>query len=173
MNECMVCGEPLAPEDKSCPMCGTSVTNPIGPPPRPSSPPAPPREPEKPTVSVPRPPAGSVCLVVYSADRQPLHYQPLDRDVTLIGRTDAVGGTFADLDLGQLLDEATARKVSRKHALVLRSRETGSFVLRPLARNTGTQIERDLAEPLRDYPLADGTRIILGGSVRLKFEVVK
>jgi hypothetical protein len=120
------------------------------------------------------PPAiGTACLVVYSADKQPLHYQPLDRDITLIGRTDAIGGTFPDLDLGQFFDEATARKVSRKHALILRSRETGGYVLRPLAKNTGTQVEREMAADMQDYPMTDGTRIILGGQVRMKFEIVK
>jgi hypothetical protein len=119
-----------------------------------------------------RPPAGTVCLVLYSADRRPLHYHPLDRDVTRIGRTDPVRGDFPDLDLGKFFDEPTARKVSRKHAVVLRSRATNTFVLRPLAQNTGTQVETELATELQDYPLREGTRIVLGGVVRLKFEVV-
>ena len=108
-------------------------------------------------------------LVVYSADRQPIHTLALDRDVIRLGRTDAVRGDFVDLDVSRFFDEATARKVSRKHAVVLRSRETQAFTLRPLAGNTGTQIEGELAKELEDYPLKDGTRIILGGVVRPKF----
>jgi hypothetical protein len=122
---------------------------------------------------VARPPAGTVCLVVYNAERRPIHYHRLDQDVTSIGRTDAVHGDFADLDLGAFFDDDTARKVSRKHALVLRSRATRSFVLRPLPRNTGTQVGAERAEDLHDYPLGDGTRVVLGGAVRLKFEVMK
>lgn len=125
-----------------------------------------PTEPQKPA-------AGTVCLVVYSADRKPIRYHALTSDVTLIGRADPVRGDFPDLDLGGLFDEATAKSVSRKHALVLRSRQEGSYSLRPLAKNTGTQIEKELATELVDYPLVDGTRVILGGVVRLKFEIMK
>jgi hypothetical protein len=113
--------------------------------------------------------AGVARLVIYSAERQPIHTFALDRDVTRVGRDDAVRGDFVDLDVGRLFDAATARKVSRKHCLVLRSRETQSFVLRPLAGNTGTQVGGELAAELSDYPLSDGTRIVLGGAVRMKF----
>lgn len=122
---------------------------------------------------VAKPPAGTVCLVVYSADRQPVLYHPLDKDVTLIGRSDPVRGDFPDLDLGGVLEPDASRRVSRKHALLLRSRETGAFTLRPLAKNTGTQIEHDLAEDLKDYPVKEGTRIVLGGTVRVKFETIQ
>jgi pSer/pThr/pTyr-binding forkhead associated (FHA) protein len=111
--------------------------------------------------------------VVYSDQRRPIHYHSLSQDVTRIGRTDAVRGEFADLDISRLFDEATARRVSRKHAVVLRSRETQTYVLRPLAGNTGTQIETEVASGLRDYPLTDGMRIVLGGTVRIKFEVIR
>jgi hypothetical protein len=162
-RECPDCGARYGPEyaDAFC-RCGSELVAASGAAPRPA-----------PDVLPFRPPAGTVCLVLYSADRAPLHYHPLDRDVTRIGRTDAVRGDFPDLDLGKFFDEATARKVSRKHALVLRSRVTNAFVLRPLAQNTGTQIESELARELQDYPLREGTRIILGGTVRMKFEVVK
>ena len=69
------------------------------------------------------------------------------------------------------MDADTARKVSRKHALVLHSRATKSYTLRPLAGNTGTQIEADMVPPLQDFPLKPGRRFILGGVVRFKFEV--
>jgi hypothetical protein len=109
-------------------------------------------------------------LVVYSADLEPIHTLILDRDVTRIGRNDPIRGDFVDLDVNGLVDPATARKVSRKHAVILRSRETQTFTLRPLARNTGTQIGGELAAELQDHPLTDGTRIVLGGVVRLKFQ---
>lgn len=117
-----------------------------------------------------RPPAGTDCLVVYSEQKTPIHYCPVDKDVTVIGRSDPVRGDFPDLDLGELFDQRTARKISRKHALVLRLRDSQSYLIRPLGGNTGTQIEREMAEPLRDYPLTIGTRMVLGGTVRLKFE---
>ncbi len=120
-----------------------------------------------------RPASGTVCLVVYSADKQPVYYHTLDGDVTMVGRCDPVRGDFPDLDLAKLFDEPVAKSVSRKHALVLRSRETGAFALRPMEGNTGTQVERDMATELEDHPLVDGTRIILGGQVRLKFEVIQ
>ena len=68
-------------------------------------------------------------------------------------------------------EAGTARKVSRRHALVLHSRADDSFSLRPLGGNTGTQIEADMVPPLNDYPLRPGTRFILGGGVRFKFEI--
>ena len=112
---------------------------------------------------------GVARLVIYSSDRQPIHSFVLDRDVIRVGRNDPVRGDFVELDVGRLFDAATARKVSRKHCLVLRSRETQTFVLRPLAQNTGTQVGDELATELTDYPLTDGTRIVLGGAVRMKF----
>ena len=118
-----------------------------------------------------KPPPGTICLVLYSPDKKPIQYFPLDKDVLLIGRLDAVDGNFPDIDLVAWLDEATARKASRRHALVLRSRASGDFSLRPLVGNTGTQIDADMVPPLCDYPLVPGRRIILGGTIRFKFEV--
>jgi hypothetical protein len=118
-----------------------------------------------------RPAAGTPCLVLYGTGRQPLHYFPLIQDVTVIGRQDAVAGHFPDIDLGACLDEADARRVSRAHALVLHSRQTDGFALRPLAGNTGTQVEAEMVAAQQDYPLTPGTRLVLGGAVRLKFEV--
>lgn len=120
-----------------------------------------------------RPSAGTICLVVYSAEKKPIRYHALLADVTLIGRADPIRGDFPDIDLAELFDEETAKRVSRKHALILRSRQDGSYSLRPLAKNTGTQIEKEMATELVDYPLSDGTRLVLGGVVRLKFEVMK
>lgn len=118
-----------------------------------------------------RPPPGTHCLVLYGADRQPIQYFPLDKDALLIGRLDAVQGIFPDIDVTECLEAASARKVSRRHALVLRLRATGALVLRPLAGNTGTQLDADMVMPLADYPLEPGRRIILGGVVRFKYEV--
>src|SRR5438876_6010797 len=61
-----------------------------------------------------RPPPGTRCLVLYGAERQPLQYFPLTKDVTLIGRLDAVEGSFPDIDVRPFVDEATARKMSRR-----------------------------------------------------------
>jgi hypothetical protein len=121
---------------------------------------------------VERPPPGSRCLVLYGPDRKPLHYFALTKDVTVVGRQDPVAGHFPDVDLGGWLDEATARKVSRSHALVLHSRLDDSFTLRPLAGNTGTQVEVEMVPAQQDRPLRPGTRLILGGAVRFKFEIL-
>jgi hypothetical protein len=119
-----------------------------------------------------RPAAGTVCLVVYSEQKEPIHYCPIAKDVTIIGRSDPVRGDFPDLDLAELFDTTVSRRISRKHAMVLRSRTTGAYSLRPLGGNTGTQIEKELATQLQDYPLTSGTRLVLGGVIRLKFEVM-
>ena len=118
-----------------------------------------------------RPPPGTPCLVLIGADKQPIQYFTLIKDAVLIGRLDVVGGVFPEIDVTQWLDAATARKVSRQHALVLRSRTGSDFILRPLAGNTGTQIETDMVPPLFDYPLKPGTRMILGGAARFRFEI--
>jgi hypothetical protein len=118
-----------------------------------------------------KPPPGTPCLVLYGPDNQPLQYFALTKDATTIGRLDAVKGIFPDIDLDQWFDRAVIRRISRNHALILRTRATGIFVLRPLAGNTGTQLETDMVTPLQDYPLRPGHRIVLGGVIRLKFEI--
>ena len=115
-----------------------------------------------------------MCLVVYSETkpRLPLRYFPIAKDVLTIGRQDAVRGDFPDLDLSALVDEAASRKISRRHAEVLRARDSHTFALRPLPGNTGTQVGKELAVPGQTYPLTDGTPIILGGVVWMKFETI-
>jgi hypothetical protein len=100
------------------------------------------------------------------------HYFPLVKDVTSIGRQDPVEGSFPDIDLTEWLDESATRRVSRQHALVLHSRANDSFALRPLAGNTGTQLEADMLPAQQDFPLLPGHHLILGGVARFKFEVV-
>jgi hypothetical protein len=118
-----------------------------------------------------KPSPGTPCLVLYGPDKTPLQYFALAKDAMLIGRLDAVAGNFPDIDLDEWFDRPTIRRISRQHALILRTRATGTFVLRPLAGNTGTQLETQMVSPQQDYPLRPGHRIILGGVIRLKFEI--
>ncbi len=119
-----------------------------------------------------KPASGSKCLVTYSADRLPLHYFVIDKDVIVIGRNDPIRNIFVDLDFSEILEPDLARKISRRHATILRSRVDSSLVLRPTEGNTGTQIEGAIAEAGQEYPLTEGTRMILGGVARIKFEVI-
>ena len=130
---------------------------------------------ETPAASMPagpmKPEPGTPCLVLYGTDKQPMQYFALTKDAMSIGRLDAVAGVFPDIDLDQWFDRGTIRKISRQHALILRNRAASTFVLRPLLGNTGTQLETQMLEPQQDYPLRPGLRIILGGVIRLKFEI--
>ncbi len=167
---CSLCGKAYGPEyaDSFC-LCGFELI--------PSGPGAdfqgsPVAETPPPAAAVlDKPPPGTRCLVLYGPDKQPLHYFPLAKDVTLIGRQDPVEADFPDIDLAEWLDPATARRVSRQHALILHVRADQSFCLRPLAGNTGTQLEADMLPPQQDFPLQPGQRLILGGAVRFKFEI--
>ena len=169
---CFICGTTLGdPSERECPACGKRyaadyVDNfcTCGVELKSAAAPAPPKPLE-------RPPAGTRCLVLYGSDRRPIHFFPLTRDVTLIGRLDPVQGSFPDINVDAFVAPAVARKVSRRHALVLHSRADDTFLLRPLEGNTGTQIEADMVLPQVDYALTPGTRFVLGGGVRFKFEV--
>jgi hypothetical protein len=193
MLTCPVCGDLVTAGTKVCVLCGTNLGEALRgqalPSPaagvagdawrlevgedNPAALPAPPGLPAASTAgggTSPAAPAG--CrLVLYGSDKKPIHSFPVHKDVTLIGRRDAVRGNFPDIDLREWLSESAARAVSRKHALLLHTRADDSFSLRPLAGNTGTQIEQDMVEALKDYPLKPGTRLILGGTVRFKFEI--
>jgi FHA domain len=118
-----------------------------------------------------KPASGTPCLVLYGPDKQPLQYFTLSKDAMTIGRLDAVAGIFPDIDLDEWFDRAIIRKISRQHAVILRTRATNTFALRPLAGNTGTQLDARMVQPQQDYPLKPGHRIILGGVIRLKFEI--
>lgn len=183
-RECPACGKvyEVTYQDEFCP-CGTelqprngsaSTVMPLPNSPTPVSEPLPSPSPTIPT-GTQLPQIGTVCLVVYSETkpRHPVRYIPLGKDVTAIGREDALRGDFPDVDLSSFLDDSLAKKVSRRHAEVLRSRDLKTFVLRPLPGNTGTQVGKELAQPGQDYPLIDGTPIIFGGVVWTKFETVK
>jgi hypothetical protein len=123
------------------------------------------------SLRVVKPSPGTPCLVLYGSDKSPVQYFALTKDAMLIGRLDAVAGVFPDIDLDEWFDRATIRRISRQHALILRTRANSTFVLRPLAGNTGTQLETQMVAPQQDYPLRPGHHIILGGAIRLKFEI--
>ncbi|MCI0460767.1 MAG: FHA domain-containing protein [Gemmataceae bacterium] len=168
---CPACGKTYGQDynDTFC-ACGTELVAPA-----PPAPPAPQplARPQAPPASGPqRPSTGTRCLVLYGPDKQPRHYFPLTGDAVLIGRLDPVNNCFPDIDLGEFVEEATARRVSRKHALVLHARASDTYILRPLPGNTGTQVEKRMVAGGQDVPLTPGTRLVLGGVVRLKFEVM-
>jgi hypothetical protein len=165
LRTCSMCGKVYGPEytDTFC-LCGFEL---VGNPP----PSAPHKEAEMSATLQDKPMPGSRCLVLYGSDKQPLRYFLLSKDVTMIGRQDAVDASFPEIDVAEWLDEASARRVSRQHALVLHSRINDSYSLRPLAGNTGTQLETDMLAAQQDYPLKPGQRFILGGVVRFKFEI--
>jgi hypothetical protein len=165
-----MCGKAYGPEyaDTFC-LCGFELV--------PSasatalSPPVAEAPPPPPALVLDKPPPGIRCLVLYGPDRVPRHYFPLIKDVTSIGRQDPVENSFPDIDLMEWLEESAARRVSRQHALVLHSRLNDSFTLRPLAGNTGTQLEADMLPAQQDFLLQPGHRLILGGVARFKFEI--
>lgn len=165
LRTCSMCGKVYGPEysDTFC-LCGFEL---VGNPPLAAGAEAP-----MSATTPDKPMPGSRCLVLYSPDKQPLRYFVLTKDVTMIGRQDAVEASFPEIDVTEFLDEATARRVSRQHAMILHSRINDSFSLRPLAGNTGTQLETDMLAAQQDYPLKPGQRIILGGAVRFKFEII-
>ncbi len=168
---CPSCGRTYGPghRDDFCD-CGAELVA-SRPPPAPAPAPVPATPAPKPAAGPQRPPAGTRCLVLYGADKRPVQYFPLGKDAMLIGRLDPASGCFPDIDVSEWVDAVTARKVSRKHALILHVRGSDSFTLRPLPGNTGTQVNAQLCPGPDDVPLAPGTRVILGGAVRLKFEV--
>jgi len=173
MAVCVFCGTPLEDGTLICDICGSSQpeeparrvpVKPAPPPPALAPVPATPAAQEKPHLLGPR-------LILFGPDKQPKQVFPLTKDATLIGRLDVVEGNFPDIDLRDCLDETAARKVSRSHVLILRQRASRSFVLRPLAGNSGTQLEAEMIPAGQDFPLAPGSRFVLGGVVRFKFEV--
>jgi pSer/pThr/pTyr-binding forkhead associated (FHA) protein len=85
-----------------------------------------------------------------------------------IGRWDADGGIFPDVDLDSDDPEA---KVSRRHARITFS--DGKYLLEDLGSTNGTFINRGKRlSPGTRQPLSDGDEIIVGKTF-LRFHVVK
>jgi pSer/pThr/pTyr-binding forkhead associated (FHA) protein len=85
-----------------------------------------------------------------------------------IGRWDADGGIFPDVDLDSDDPEA---KVSRRHARI--SLNAGAYYLEDLGSTNGTFINRGKRlSPGTRQPLNDGDEIIVGKTF-LRFQVVK
>ena len=85
-----------------------------------------------------------------------------------IGRWDAEGGVFPDVDLDSDDPEA---KVSRRHARI--SRRDGQYAIEDLGSTNGTFVNRGRRlAPGSSQPLQDGDEIIVGKTF-LRFRVTK
>ena len=85
-----------------------------------------------------------------------------------IGRWDAEGGVFPDVDLDSDDPEA---KVSRRHARI--SRRDGQYAIEDLGSTNGTFVNRGRRlVPGNSHPLQDGDEIIVGKTF-LRFRVAK
>ncbi|HEV7844523.1 MAG TPA: FHA domain-containing protein [Pyrinomonadaceae bacterium] len=93
---------------------------------------------------------------------------PLSDDESQIGRWDADGGIFPDVDLDADDPEA---KVSRRHARIMR--RNGQYYIEDLGSTNGTFINRGRRLlPGDRHPLRDGDEIIVGKTF-LRFHIVK
>ncbi|MBA3806356.1 MAG: FHA domain-containing protein [Acidobacteria bacterium] len=93
---------------------------------------------------------------------------PLSDDESQIGRWDADGGIFPDVDLDADDPEA---KVSRRHARIMRRND--KYLLEDLGSTNGTFINRGRRLlPGDRQPLQDGDEIIVGKTF-LRFHIVK
>jgi hypothetical protein len=93
---------------------------------------------------------------------------PLSDDESQIGRWDADGGIFPDVDLDADDPEA---KVSRRHARIMRRNE--KYFIEDLGSTNGTFINRGRRLlPGDRQPLQDGDEIIVGKTF-LRFHIVK
>ncbi len=116
----------------------------------------------------PAAPVDTLALAVYH-DLEPrvVAFFPLDGDVTLIGREDAEGGVFPEVDLSRLAASGVlATSVSRRHARLLRHADRLTLEVLPGA--TSTQLNRDLLHDGARVAVRAGDRIILGARVRMK-----
>ena len=85
-----------------------------------------------------------------------------------IGRWDADGGVFPDVDLDSDDPEA---KVSRRHARI--STRDGNYLIEDLGSTNGTFVNRGRRlAPGDRYPLKDGDEIIVGKTF-LRFRIAK
>lgn len=93
---------------------------------------------------------------------------PLGEDESQIGRWDADGGIFPDVDLDADDPEA---KVSRRHAQI--TRRNGEYLIEDLGSTNGTFVNRGRRLlPGDRQPLRDGDEIIVGKTF-LRFHVFK
>jgi hypothetical protein len=93
---------------------------------------------------------------------------PLSEDEAHIGRWDADGGIFPDVDLDSDDPEA---KVSRRHARI--TRRSGQYYIEDLGSTNGTFINRGRRLlPGDRQPLRDGDEVIVGKTF-LRFQVIK
>jgi hypothetical protein len=93
---------------------------------------------------------------------------PLSDEESQIGRWDADGGIFPDVDLDADDPEA---KVSRRHARIMR--RNGQYFVEDLGSTNGTFINRGRRLlPGDRQPLRDGDEIIVGKTF-LRFHIVK
>jgi hypothetical protein len=93
---------------------------------------------------------------------------PLSDDESQIGRWDADGGIFPDVDLDADDPEA---KVSRRHARIMR--RNSQYYIEDLGSTNGTFINRGRRLlPGDRQPLRDGDEIIVGKTF-LRFHIVK
>jgi pSer/pThr/pTyr-binding forkhead associated (FHA) protein len=92
----------------------------------------------------------------------------MSEDETQIGRWDADGGIFPDVDLDADDPEA---KVSRRHARITRRGE--QYFVEDLGSTNGTFINRGRRLlPGDRHPLRDGDEVIVGKTF-LRFQVLK
>jgi len=92
---------------------------------------------------------------------------PLSSDDSQIGRWDADGGVFPDVDLDADDPEA---KVSRRHAHIFR--HSGQYLIEDLGSTNGTFINRGRRLlPGDRQPLHDGDEIIVGKTF-LRFHLI-
>ncbi len=82
-------------------------------------------------------------------------------EVLLVGRADAAGGVFPDVDLNQ--DNGYMAGVSRRHARIVRRGD--EFFLEDLDSMNGTFLNRDRLPVHTPVPFQDGDEIRLGNLV--------
>jgi hypothetical protein len=119
--------------------------------------------------------AGSIALMdgahaklVIERGRSAGKQFPLSDDESQIGRWDADGGIFPDVDLDADDPEA---KVSRRHARIMRRQD--KYFIEDLGSTNGTFINRGRRLlPGDRQPLHDGDEIIVGKTF-LRFHIVK
>jgi hypothetical protein len=93
---------------------------------------------------------------------------PLNEDEAHIGRWDADGGIFPDVDLDSDDPEA---KVSRRHARI--TRRAGQYYIEDLGSTNGTFVNRGRRLlPGDRQPLRDGDEVIVGKTF-LRFQVLR